>query len=96
MVKISLKDVYLGGTTPTTLKNEVSTCPKIHYDKDKPVMVNQSLNDLCNRFPFKFYALPQDVVFPLDIAETFFNNLIPDVREFFMSEGFQVNPRSPT
>ena len=26
MVKISLNDTYLGGTTPTALQNEVSTC----------------------------------------------------------------------
>ena len=28
MVKIALKDEYFGGTTPTELQNEVSTCQK--------------------------------------------------------------------
>ena len=28
MVKTALKDEYLGGTTPTALKNKVSTCRK--------------------------------------------------------------------
>ena len=33
IVKTSLKDTYLVGTTPTSLKNEVSTCRKFYYDK---------------------------------------------------------------
>ena len=33
MVKTSLKDTYLGGTTPTALQNEVYTCRKIYYDR---------------------------------------------------------------
>ena len=48
-------------------------------------MVNQSVNEFYARFLFKIDALPQYVAFPLDIAATFFNTLIPDVREFFIS-----------
>ena len=33
MVKTALKDAYLGGTTPTALQNEVSTCRKLYYGK---------------------------------------------------------------
>ena len=33
---------------------------------------------------------------PLDIDATFFKNLSPDVREFLISEGFQILPRTPT
>ena len=44
MVKTVLKDSYLGRTTPTALKNEVSTCRKMYYDRDTRVMVNQSVN----------------------------------------------------
>ena len=43
MVKIVLKDEYLGGTTPTALQNEVATCRKMYYDKDNWVMINQSV-----------------------------------------------------
>ena len=45
MVKTALKDIYLGGTTPTALQNEVSTCGQIYYNKDTQVIVNQSLNE---------------------------------------------------
>ena len=41
-------------------------------------------------------APPQDVVFLLDIASAFFNNLSTDVIEFLISEGVQVPPRPPT
>ena len=33
MVKTALKDTYFGGTTPTELQNEVSTCQIIYDDK---------------------------------------------------------------
>ena len=95
MVKTSLKDTYLGGTTPTALKNEVSKCWKMYYDRETRVMVNQSVNKFYTRFLFKIDALPQDVAFPLDITATFFKNLSPDVRDFLISEGFHVNPRPP-
>ena len=48
-------------------------------------MVNQSVNEFYNLFLFKIDALPQDVTFPLEIAATLFNKLIPDVREFLIS-----------
>ena len=47
-------------------------------------------------FSSRFYAVPQDVVFPLDVSVTFLNYLSPDVRELLISEGFQVIPRNPT
>ena len=59
-------------------------------------MVNQSVNEVYTRFLFKINALPQDVAFPLDIATTFSNKFIPDVREFLISEGVRVSPRPPT
>ena len=59
-------------------------------------MVNKLVNKFYTRFLFKIDALPQDVVFPLDINETFLNNLIPDVREFLISERVWVPPRPPT
>ena len=58
-------------------------------------MLNHSVNDFYTRFLFKIGSLPQDSVFPLAIAATFFNNLSPDVREFLILEGVQVLPRSP-
>ena len=96
MVKTAIKYTYLGGTTPTALQNEVSTCRQMYYDRETRVMVNLSVNALYTWFLFKIDAIPQDVAFTLDIAATFFNNLSPDVREFLVSEGVQVPPRSPT
>ena len=96
MVKIALKDTYLGGTIPTDLKNEVATCRKIYYYKENQVMVNQSVNEFYIPFPFKIYAFLQEVGFLLDIAATFFNNFSPDMREFLISKGVQVPQRLPT
>ena len=45
MVITVLKDTYLGGTTPTALKNEVSIFRKMYYDRETRVMVNQSVNE---------------------------------------------------
>ena len=59
-------------------------------------MVNQAVNEFYTRFLFKIDALPQDIIFPMDIFATLFNNLSPEVREFLISEGFQVPPRTPT
>ena len=59
-------------------------------------MINQSVNEFYIQFLFLIYALPQELVFPLDIAATLFNNLIPDVREFLISEGLQVPRIIPT
>ena len=59
-------------------------------------MVNQSVNEFHTRFLFKIDVLPQDVVLPLDIAATFFNTLIPEVREFLIQEGVNYPPRKPT
>ena len=42
-------------------------------------MANQSVNEFYARFLFKIDSLPQDAVFPLDIATIFFNNFSPDV-----------------
>ena len=41
-------------------------------------------------------SLPQYIAFPLNVDATFFNNLIPDVRELLISEGLQVPLRPPT
>ena len=57
----------------------------MYYDRDTHVMVNQSVNDFYTRFLFTMDALPQGVAFPLYIYETFFNNLILDVRELLIS-----------
>ena len=96
MVKTDLKDTYIGGTTPATLQNEVSTCQKIYYDKETRVMVNQSVNEFYIRFLFKNDKIPEKVVFPLDTTATFFNNLRPCVRALLISEGVQVPQRPPT
>ena len=57
----------------------------MYFDKDNQVMINQLVNEFYTRFFFKMDALPKEVVFPLDISATFFNNLSPDVREFLIS-----------
>ena len=90
MVKKYLWDIYLGGTTPTALQNEVATSRKFYYEKENQVMINQSVNEFYTGFLFKIDALPQEVGFSLDIATTLFNNLSPDVREFLISEGVQI------
>ena len=59
-------------------------------------MVNQLVNWFYKQFLFKIDAPPQDVAFPFDIAATYFNNFITNVREFLISEGVQVSPRPPT
>ena len=56
----------------------------MYYGKYNKVMTNQSVNDFYTSFLFKIDALPQDAAFPLDTAVTFFNNLIPDVRELLI------------
>ena len=90
MVKTALKYAYFGGTTPTELQNEFPTCQKIYYDKDTQVMFNQFVNEFYAGFLFKIDALPQDLVFPLDISKTFFNNLSPGVRDLLISVGVHV------
>ena len=87
MVKTALNDTYLGGTTPTALKKEVSPFRQMYYDRDKIVMVNQSVNEFYTWFLFKIVALTQGVAFPLDIAATFFRNLSSDVRFFIYQMG---------
>ena len=69
---------------------------EMYLDRETWVMLNQSVNEFYTRFLFKIGALPQDVAFPLDIAGTFFKTLSPYVRDFLISEGFQVPPRPPT
>ena len=95
MVKTALNDTYLGGITNTSPKNEVSTCQKMYYDRETCIMVNQSVNQFYTSFFFKIDAQPQDVAFTLDSSATFFKNLIPEVREFLISEGVQVPPKPP-
>ena len=85
MVKTALKDTYLVGTTPTALQNEVSSLRKNYYERETWVMVNHSVNEFYTPFLFKIDPLPQDLVFPLYIAATFFNNFSPYVREFLIS-----------
>ena len=96
MVKTYLKDTYLGGTTPTALHNEVSTCRKIYNYRENRVMFDEKVNEFYTRLLFKIDARPQDFDFPLDIDATFFNNLSLGVREFFIPEGFQIPKRLPT
>ena len=85
MVKIALKDTYLGGTNPTALQKWGLYMPEMYYDRETRVMVNQSVHEFYTWFLFKIDALPQDVAFPLDIAANFFNKLSPNVREFLIS-----------
>ena len=96
MVKKTLKGEYLGGITPTALKNEVCIWRKICYDKETQVMVNQLVNEFYTRFLFKIDALPQDLISLLEISATFFKNLSIKVRELLISEGVQVPPMPPT
>ena len=95
MVK-TLNDKYLVETTPTVLKNEVSTLHQMYYVKETSVVVNQSVNGFYTVFLFKIDALTHNFVLILDIAATLFNNLSPDVRELLISEEVQVLPRPPT
>ena len=74
MSKTALKDKYTGGKTPTALKNEVSTCRKMYYNKETWVMVNQSVNEFYTPFLFMIYAPPQKLVFQIYIAATFSKN----------------------
>ena len=67
----------------------------MYYDKQTWFMVNQSINEFYTRLLFKIDALPQDVLFLLDNAATFFTNLIPGVKYFLISEGVQVSTRPP-
>ena len=41
-------------------------------------------------------SLTQDVVFPLEIAASFFNNLTPDIIDFLIAKGVPVPPRMKT
>ena len=86
----------MGGTTTTSLQNEVSTCQKMYYDRETWVMANKSVNEFYTRLLFKTYALPQNVAFPLEITATSFNNLSPVIRQFLISEEVQVPPMPQT
>ena len=68
----------------------------MYYDKKNQIMVNQLVNKFYTRFPFKIYALQQEVGSPLNITATLFNNLSPDVREFLILEGVKVTKILPT
>ena len=65
------------------------------YDKETKVKFNKSVNEFYIRFLLKIDSLLQDMLLPLGVSATFFNNLIPDVRELFISEGLQLNPMPP-
>ena len=67
----------------------------MYFDKQNQIMINQSVNEFYTRLIFKIDALPQEVGLLLEISATLFNNLIPDVREFLISEGVQVNQILP-
>ena len=95
MIKAALKEAYFGGTTPTALQNEFSTYQQNYYGRETRVMFNHLINDFYTRFLFKIDVIPQDVAFPLYISATFFNYLIPDCREFLISEGIQITPPPP-
>ena len=64
----------------------------MYFNKETQVMGNQSVNEFYTWFLFKIDALPQDVVFTLDIAATFFNNLSTDVRKLLILRWVQVPP----
>ena len=68
----------------------------MYFDKYNQVMINQLINEFYTQFFFKIEAPLQEVGFPLDISASFFNNLIPDIREFLISEGVQIPQRIPT
>ena len=61
MLKISLNDPYLEGTTPTALQNDVAAYRKFYYDKENQVIINQLVNDFYTRFLFKIDAPTQEV-----------------------------------
>ena len=68
----------------------------MYHDRETRVMVNQSVNVFYTPFLCKVDALRQGVAFPLEVAATFFDKLIPGVRVLLVSEGLQVPPISPT
>ena len=68
----------------------------MYYDKETWVMVNHLVNEFYTHFLFKIDSLPQDIVFTLDIAATFFKNLSLDIRDFLISEGVYAPPILPT
>ena len=68
----------------------------MYNDKETWVMVNHLVNEFYTHFLFKIDSLPQDIVFTLDIAATFFKNLSLDIRYFLISEGVYAPPILPT
>ena len=84
MVKISLTDTYIGVITPTATQNEVFTCLQMYHDKKTRGMFDQYIHRFYTCLLFKMDSLPQDVLFLLEISETFFKNLIPRVREILI------------
>ena len=59
-------------------------------------MVNQLVNEFYTQFLFKIDALPQNVIFLLDIPVNVFNNLSPDLIYILIPEGFHFPPRPTT
>ena len=86
-VMASLKDKYLLVATTTAMQNELYTFQQMYYNKETEVMENQLVKQFYIRFLFNIDEFPQDRIFILDIAATFFNNFIPEVWEFLLLEG---------
>ena len=59
----------------------------MYYGRETRIIVNHYVNESYTQFLLKVDAPPQDVVLQLDIAETFFKTIIPNVRKFLISEG---------
>ena len=66
------------------MQNELYTCQQMYYNKETEVMENRLVKQFYIRFLFNIDEFPQDGIFILDIAATFFNNFIPEVWEFFL------------
>ena len=89
-VKTVLKNTYLGGINPTEMEYDISTWRKRYYGKETWITVNQLVNKFYAQFLLKIDALPQNILFSLDISTTFFGNLSPDIGEFLITEGLKV------
>ena len=51
----------------------------MHYDKETWIKANNSVNKFYTQLLLKIDALNLDKMFLMDTAETFFNNLSPDI-----------------
>ena len=75
ILKIALKNIYIGGGTTASQLNEVATCQKFYYDKETQFIVNQSVNKFYTWFLFKIDVRPQGAQFLLEISATFLTTL---------------------